>query len=218
MIRVSVLIVAVMFSVSTAFAATSLKFSDSASTKIKKTPIGTAIEQPTYKSTMQIVIPAPGLDPSKFTVNSALIVNVSSGTSAGSSDYSANYLFGEDSKFQPGAKGLKIVKTTVFGIKLTTFRTIQVKFGKEQITISIKNGYESLFAQQFLNYGTLGVVQYPEGPGTGTRSLFVDVTVGDFKKSFSNVPYKCAFTNKPKDVNGTTYWVGSAKGSAVVAE
>lgn len=222
MIRFVSMFAAVLFSVS-ALAADGLKLADSASTKIKKTPKGSpipAIEQPTYKSSYNVVIPAPGLDPSTFTAATTLGVTITDGS--GSSDYTLTgeggkiYTFGDDPKYTPGAKGVKITQLSQPGInvKQNIFRTIQVKFGKGAITISVKESYLSIYAQMYLNYGTLGVVQYPEGKGTASRSFTMTATVGSLTKSYTGVTYDVSYSNKKVDVSGTTYWTGNAKGSA----
>jgi hypothetical protein len=222
MIRLASLF-AVMFSVSV-FAADSLKLADSASTKIKKTPKGSpipAIEQPTYKSSYNVVIPAPGLDPATFTASTTVGVTIADG-SGSSSDYTLTgeggkvYTFGDDPKYTPGAKSVKITQLSQPGInvKQNVFRTIQVKFGKDAITISVKESYLSIFAQMYLNYGTLGVVQYPEGKGTASRTMTMTATVGTLTKTYSGVNYDVSYSNKKVDVSGTTYWTGNAKGSA----
>jgi len=223
MVRLSRVLSLLFFVSLSTFAADGLKLADSASTKIKKTPKGSpipAIEQPTYKGSYNITIPAPGLDPATFNASTQISVSISDGTS--SDDYSLLgegskiYTLGDDPKYTPGAKGAKITQLSQPGInvKQNVFRTIQVKFGKDAITISVKESYLSIYAQMYLNYGTLGVVQYPEGKATATRSFTMTAKVGTLSKTYSGVTYNVSYSNKKVDVSGTTYWTGAAKGSA----
>ncbi|HYG77217.1 MAG TPA: hypothetical protein VEK08_19590 [Planctomycetota bacterium] len=195
-----------------------LKITDSAKTSVKKTPVasplGPAIEALAGKSTIQIVIPAPGVDAATFNASTQIKVVISE---SGSSDYFLDLTFGKDPKYTPGAKSVKIDQKDIAGVPgRVTLRLTQVKIGKDEIVISIKNNVNSLYTQTFLNYGTFNIVKYPEGSGTGSKTFTVEASVGTFAKTFTSVKEDITYTNKKKIISGSTYWTGNAKGTASV--
>jgi len=193
-------------------AADSVKITDSAKTKVVKTPspLMPFIEQPTYKSAWKIIIPAPGVTPAQFNAGSTIRVNASEG--GGSSDFNVDYTFSDDPAYTAGKKSVKIVEKSIGGVKgFATLGVLTAKIGKDQIVVTITANVLSLYAQQFLNYGSLGVVQYPEGKGEASNTFDLVANVGDAKKTFSGITYTVKYTNKKK---GDTYWQGSAKGVA----
>jgi hypothetical protein len=196
-------------------AAITVSFTDSASSKILKTPIGTSLET-LAKAKSKHVILIPGVfDPKTFTGDSAVAYHVGEPSGSGD-DYYLNFKFSDDPKYTAGAASVKVSFTTLGTIPSPTGKvlgTATVKFGKDSIIITINDTVRPVYAQTFLNF-SFKPRNNPEGKGTGTTSARATIAVGTISASAETVSYTAAYTNKSKLVNGVKLFSGSSKGGA----
>jgi hypothetical protein len=194
----------------------SLKLSDGASSKILKTPIGTFLETASkYNSKQTVVLNAPGVDPAAFNADSEFRLFITE--VSGNTDYEFKFKLGEDPKYTPGAKSVKIAYKSIGGVVgKATLASVSLKFGKDTVTVNIQNKILPVFAVDFLNFSVRGADNLPEGKGTGTKTGRATVSFGTLSGSIESFTYTASYSNKSKDVNGQKLWQGSAKGKAEV--
>jgi hypothetical protein len=190
-----------------------LKFQDSAQSKVRKTPLGTFLETAEkYSSKHTVILNVPGASPANFNGDTELTFKLEDAASSGT-DYDLTIKFSEDPKYVAGAKSVKIVKNAIGGVVgKAVLGIIQVKFGKDIIAITIDDKVRPAYAQEYLNFSIKGANNYPPGPGTFSRTVKGTVTLGTLSATIDNVTYTNKFNNKSKDYNGQTLWAGTAKG------
>lgn len=214
-------VMAAVLGISGASAADSVKLKDAASSKIMKPPKGAPIAAvetaAAYSSSGTITIDAPGVDGSKFNKNTVVKITIQEGTS-GSADGIVEFKFGDDPKYVDGGTTVKFSKPVSAAApipsKFNVLYTAQVKIGKDAITIVYTSKLVPLYAQMFINYGSIpGGVKYPEGKSEQKKQVSLDVTVGTFTKKFSSLTYVCTTNNKKAKDTSPQLWTGSASGT-----
>lgn len=201
--------------------AESVKLKDAASSKIMKPPKGAPIAAfetaAAYSSSGTITIDAPGVTGAQFNKSTAVKVTIQEGTS-GSADGIIEFKFGDDPKYVDGGSSVKFSKpvsaSAPIPSKFNILYTAQVKIGKDAITIVYTSKLVPLYAQTFINFGSIpGGVKYPEGKSTQTKIVSLDVTVGTFTKKFSSLTYTATTNNKKAKDTSPQLWTGSATGA-----
>ena len=192
-----------------------LKFQDSAQSKVRKTPLGTFLETAEkFSSKHTIILNVPGASPANFTGDTELKFTLEDAASSGT-DYDLTVKFSEDPKYVAGGKSVKIVKNSIGGVVgKAVLGIIQVKFGKDIIAITIDDKVRCAYAQDYLNFSVRGANNFPAGPGTASRTVKGTVTLGTLSATIDGVTYNNKFNNKSKDYNGVTLWAGTAKGKS----
>ncbi len=191
-----------------------VSFSDSASSKILKTPIGSSLETLAKANSKHVIVINGTYDPKSFTGDTTVSYLVEE--TSGSDDYNLTFKFSADPKYVAGASSVKVGFTTLGSIPSPTGRvlgTASVKIGKTSIVITINDTVRPVFAQQFLNF-SFKPKKNPEGKGTGTKTARSTIAVGTLSAGVETIAYTASYTNKGKLVDNVTLFSGSSKGSA----
>lgn len=207
----------------TASAADSISLKDSATTKVMKTPKGSpipAVEAANkYASSGTFIIDAPGVQASQFTKASLVKITIQEGGS-GSADLNLEFTLGDDPKYVDGAASAKFLKPVSVALPpggRNTLYTCQVKIGKDAITIVYSSALLPIYAQQFINFGSIpGGVKFPEGKSSNSKAISINVMVGSITKSFPSVTYNETSNNKKAPKTDPQLWAGTAAGTIKV--
>ncbi len=150
-----------MFAMSGLFAADTLKIKDSSATVVKKAPKGSPIAAfetaSKFSSSATINFAAPGVTGVQFSAQSVVKISIQD-ISTSSDSTEVEFKFGDDPKYKAGGASVKYVKkfapVPIPG-HFNDLYTVTVKIAKDKISLVYTSKLGPVFAQSYINYGSI---------------------------------------------------------------